>query len=451
MCPDISRHSGIRTFALLCLGQFVSLTGSALSGFALGVWVYERTQSITQFGLVIFCGLLPNIIISPIAGVFVDRFDRRRVMIFSDLGASLITLGLALLVMANRLEIWHICIGLALCSMLGAFRTLAFMVSMSLLVPKQHFGRAFGMLQFSEATSMIIAPTLAGVLVIAVSMHNLLLIDSASFIFSLVLLLCIAIPQPQETGEPAAHNRPLISEFTFGWRYIRMRSGLLGLLLLYACFNINTSAVQMLIQPLVLRLASPVVLGTLLSIGAAGILIGSVVMSVWGGPKPRIKGVLGFNLVQAVSIILAGFYLNIPVVAAAIFFISASFPMINSCSQAIWQAKVAPEVQGRVFATRRMLSMLFVPVAYLGTGPLADHVFEPLMDVNGPLASSVGRVVGVGPNRGIGLLFMLLGIMMVMQVVAGYLHPRIRKVEDELPDVIPSEPPVKAKKATPDI
>jgi len=385
------------------------------------------------------------------AGVLVDRIDRRRVMIFSDLGASLITLGLALLLMANRLEIWHICICLALCSMLGAFRTLAFTVSMSLLVPKQHFGRAFGMLQLAEATSLVIAPTLAGLLVVTMAMHNLLLIDFASFIFSLVLLLFIAIPQPHQTEEPAAHNRSLISEFTFGWRYIRVRSGLLGLLLLYACFNINTSAVQMLIQPLVLRLASPVVLGTVLSVAATGLLLGSAVMSAWGGPKPRIKGVLGFNLVQAVSIILAGFYLSLPVVAAAIFLISASFPMINSCSQAIWQAKVAPEVQGRVFATRRMLSMLFVPVAYLGTGPLADHVFEPLMDVNGALASSVGRVVGVGPNRGIGLLFMLLGIMMVMQVVAGYLHPRIRKVEDELPDAVPSELPVKAKEETLDV
>jgi MFS transporter, DHA3 family, macrolide efflux protein len=438
--------TGIRTFAVLCVGQLVSLIGSGLSGFALSVWVYQRTQSITQFGLVIFCSLLPNVLISPIAGVFVDRFDRRRVMIFSDVGLSLITLILALLLMADRLQVWQVCICLAICSMISAFRVLAFTVSLSLLVPKQHFGRALGVLQFSESTSMIIAPILAGVLVGILAIHKVLLIDFATFIFSLVLLLNIVIPRPQEADKSETQSRSLLSEFTFGWRYIRMRPGLLALLLLYACVNVNTATAQMLIQPLVLRLASPAALATVLSFGAAGVLAGSVAMSIWGGPKSRVKAVLRFNLMQSACLILAGLYLNIPVITAALFLISASFPIINNCSQAVWQTKVAPDVQGRVFATRRMIAMIFVPIAYLGAGPLADQIFEPLMDVNGPLASNIGWLVGTGPNKGIGLLFILLGVAMVLEVVAGYWYPRLRRVEQELPDAIPSEPPVQAEK-----
>jgi hypothetical protein len=192
-------------------------------------------------------------------------------------------------------------------------------------------------------------------------------------------------------------------------------------------------------------MASAAVLGTVVAIGSSGILMGSIAMSIWGGPKSRIKGVVGFNLMQALALIVSGFYLNIACVTAAIFLVFASFPIINNCSQAIWQTKVAPELQGRVFATRRMISMIFVPIAYLGAGPLADHVFEPLMDVNGPLASSVGRIIGVGPNKGIGLLFILLGIAMALEVVAGYCYPRLRKVEEELPDAAPSEPPDQAE------
>jgi MFS family permease len=450
-------NSGIRTFAVLCVGQLVSLMGSGLTGFALSVWVYQSTQSITQFALVIVFSLLPNILISPVAGVFVDRFDRRKVMIFSDLGMALVTLILALLLMANRLEIWQICICTAIGSMLSAFRILAFTVTLSLLVPKQHFGRALGVLQFSEAASMVVAPIIAGALVSIMAIHNVLLIDFTTFIFSLVLLLNLALPQIQGAPKPDAQERSLMREFTFGWRYIKMRPGLLALLFLYACINVNTATAQMLVQPLVLRLASPAVLATVLSVGAAGILIGSVAMSIWGGPKTRIKGVIGFNLLQAVALILAGFYLSIPVVAAALFVISASFPIINNCSQAIWQVKVPPEVQGRVFSTRRMIAMIFVPVAYLSAGPLADYIFEPLMDVNGPLAASLGWLLGSGPNRGIGLLFILLGMMMVIEVIVGYSYPRLRKVEQELPDAVYSEPTAqtekieKTEKTTPEV
>jgi len=311
--------SGIKTFAALCVGQLVSLIGSGLSGFALSVWVYQQTQSITQFGMVIFCSVLPNVLISPIAGVFVDRFDRRKVMILSDAGLSFFTLTLALLLMSGHLKVWQVCLCLAMCSMINAFRILAFSVSLSVLVPKEHFSRALGALQFSEAASLVVAPIIAGTLVSIMAMHKLLLIDFASFIFSLIVLLNVAIPRPQVASKPETQKHSLMSQFTFGWRYIRMRPGLLALLFLYACINTNTAIAQMLIQPLVLRLATPAKLATVLSFGAAGILIGSVAMSIWGGPKARIKGVVRFNLLQAASLILAGFYINIPMITVALF------------------------------------------------------------------------------------------------------------------------------------
>lgn len=446
MIRETVGRSGVRTFAALSAGNLVSLVGSGLSGFALSVWVYERTRSIMQFSIVIFCGVLPNVVISPIAGVLVDRFDRRKVMIVADVSAALIAIGLALLLMADKLQLWHICGATAVCSMLGAFRSLAFMVTLTLLVPKEQYGRAVGVLQFSEATSMIITPIIAGVLVATMAIDKVLLIDFATFVFSLAVLLNLTIPRPQNTDASQGERRTMFSEFTFGWRYLRMRPGLLGLLVLFAMVNINTSTVEVLIRPLVLRMGSAALLGTVLSVGAAGVLTGSVLMTLWGGPKSRIKGLLGFNLVQAASVVLAGLFLNIISITVAVFLVSACFPIINNCSQAIWQTKVAPEVQGRVFSTRRMIAMLFVPIAYLGAGPLADDIFEPLMDVNGPLASTLGRFIGVGPNRGIGLLFVMLGLLMVAEVVVAYVYPRIRKVERELPDAAPANSQIEVEK-----
>ena len=165
-------------------------------------------------------------------------------------------------------------------------------------------------------------------------------------------------------------------------------------------------------------------------------------MSAWGGPKPRVYGILGFSVLQGVVLFAAGLPPQVVILAAAAFLYFFSLPIINGSSQAIWQSKVAPDVQGRVFAVRRMIAWSSLPLAYLAAGPLADRVFEPLMAVGGPLAGSVGRFVGVGPGRGIGLLYIVLGTVSLLATVVGFLYPRLRRVEVELPDVVVDIAPV---------
>jgi hypothetical protein len=109
-------------------------------------------------------------------------------------------------------------------------------------------------------------------------------------------------------------------------------------------------------------------------------------------------------------------------------------PIINGSSQALWQTKVAADLQGRVFAVRRMIAQSIQPISMLLAGPLADRVFEPLLVEGGPLSSSIGSIIGVGDGRGTALMFILLGSLVMLFSVMAYSHPRIRKVEDELPD-----------------
>ncbi len=429
--------NGFRTWLVIWSGQLVSLVGSGLTGFALGVWVYRRTGSVTQFALISMFTTLPGIVFAPIAGALVDRWDRRWAMILSDAGAALCTLSMALLLIADRLEVWHIYLAMALSSTFSAFQWPAYSATTTLLVPPKHLGRANGMVQLSEAIAQIIAPSLAGALIQLVRIQGIILIDLTTFFLALFTLLLVRVPRPGRTVGEKAGQGLLFHEVAYGWKYIRARPGLLGLLLFFAVSNLAMGIVEVLFTPLVLSFTTTAVLGLILSIGGGGFLAGSLLMSVWGGPKRRVYGVLGFNLLTGVALLAAGFPLRVWILAAAAFVVFFGFPLIGGCSQTIWQRKTAPDVQGRVFALRRMISWSSLPLAYLVAGPLVDRVFEPLMAADGPLAGSVGRIIGVGTGRGIGLLYIIMGLLLLLTTLFAYLYPRLREVEVELPDLTP--------------
>lgn len=431
---------GFRAFLLIWFGQLISLMGSGLTGFALGVWVYQRTGSVTQFALISLFTALPGIVFSPIAGALVDRWDRRQAMILSDLGAGLCTLSMALLLLAGRLEVWHIYVAMAISSTFSAFQWPAYSAATTLLVPKEHLGRASGMVQVGEAAAQILSPTLAGALMGIIRVHGIMLVDFATLLFAVLTLLVSRVPRPARTAEGKAGEGSLLREALYGWKYIRARPGLIGLLLFFAMTNFATGIVQVLFTPLVLSFAPAAVLGLIMSIGGVGFLAGSLTMSVWGGPKRRIYGILAANVLMGLALFMAGLPPRAWILAVGAFLVFFSMPITNGCSQAIWQSKTAPDVQGRVFAVRRMIAWSSLPLAYLVAGPLADYVFEPLLVEGGPLASSVGRVIGVGTGRGIGLLYIVLGCVIVIAVLAAYLYPRLRYVEQELADHVAQAP-----------
>ncbi|WP_246162866.1 MULTISPECIES: MFS transporter [Brasilonema] len=423
-------------FALIWLGQLVSLFGSGLTSFALGIWVYQRTGSATQFALISLFTTLPGILISPLAGALVDRWDRRWTMILNDAGAGFSTLLMALLLFANQLNVWQIFLGISAISTFNAFQLPAYTVATTLLVPKQHLGRASGMVQVADATAQILSPTVAGLLVVTLHIQGVMLIDVATFAFSLVTLLLVRFPRPETTTEGKKGQGTLLHESAYGWSYITARPGLLGLLIFFAGSNFVMGVVSVLVTPLVLAFGPVALLGTVLSVGGSGMLLGSLVMTVWGGGKRRIYNVLTFTFLGGLCIFFSGLRPSVPVFFFTAFFYFFGIPLINGSSQAIWQSKVPPDVQGRVFAVRRMIASASLPLAYVIAGPLADRVFEPLLAVGGPLAGSIGKIIGVGKGYGIALLFVVMGVLTVVATVGGYLYPRLRLVEDELPDAL---------------
>lgn len=436
--PEIPA-AGTRRFIIMWLGQLVSLIGTNLTSFALGVWVYQRTGSVTRFALISVFAVLPGILFSPLAGALVDRWNRRLSLLLSDLGAAISTVIVALLLHANALEVWHIYIVVGVNALLNSIHGSAYSASITQLIPKQQLTRANGMVQAGQAVAQILAPVMAGVLIAVVGLKGIVLIDFSTFLFAVMTLLLIRIPRPEKTSEGETGSGSLFREASYGLTYIAARRGLLALMIFFAIANLLLGAVSVLVTPLVLSFASAIVLGTVITIGGTGMLAGSLAMTAWGGPKRRINGMLGFMIVLGLSIILAGLRPSATLLSVAAFLFFFALPIINSSSQAILQSKVAPDVQGRVFAVSGMIAWSSLPLAYLLTGPLADKLFEPLLVVNGPLAGGIGTLIGVGPGRGIGLLFIVMGCLTIVITVCGYLYPRLRRVEEELTDGLPEE------------
>jgi len=426
---------GMRTFFVLWFGQVISMAGSGLTGFALGVWVYQKTGSATQFAFISFATLVPSILLSPLAGALVDRWDRQKAMIWSDVGSGLCTAALAFLFWQGRLEIWHIYVLMAVSSAFNAVQGPAYEASITLLVPRKNLGRASGLVRMGMAAAQIVPPMAAGFLIEVIGVAGCMLVDFGTFLFAMVTLLVIRIPRAERTEAGKKAQGSLFSEAWAGWRYLTDRRGLLALLILFAVVNFTTGTVRVLFTPLVLSFASAATLGVVLSVAGFGMLAGGIAMSIWGGPPKKMHGIVGALLFYGVILAVGGLRSDTVLVGAAGFLLMATVPIVTGCSQVIWQTKVAPDLQGRVFAIRRMVGFSTLPLAYAAAGPLTDYVFEPLMAPGGALAASLGGIIGTGQGRGIGLFFILLGASVVVSTLVFYQYRPLRRVEAELPDV----------------
>ncbi len=429
---------GIRALGIYSVGQFVSLIGSSLTGFALSVWLYLETGSVTPLAVNAICLTLPGLLAAPIAGSLVDRWDRRVVIILSDTAAGVATLSLFLLLTLDQLALWHIYLATAVTSLANAFQQPAFTASIPLLVPKEHLGRANGLILGTNAMAQIIAPVVAGFLLVAVGLRTIMFIDFLTYLTALAALTVVRFPRPKPSGESDVAKGSVWQEAAYGWRYITKRSGLLGLLIFFAGTNFISGLITILVTPLVLAVASPTVLGTIMTVGGLGMLAGALTMGIWGGPKRRIIGIVGGIMVIGLCIMAIGLRPSVLLFGVAGFVFFFVLPIMDGSTQALFHTKVDTAVQGRFFALSTMIATAVKPLASLIAGPLADRVFEPAMAVNGTLATTlIGQLIGTGEGRGIGLFFVVIGLLTILFAAAGYAYPRIRFIERELPDAIP--------------
>jgi MFS transporter, DHA3 family, macrolide efflux protein len=288
-----------------------------------------------------------------------------------------------------------------------------------------------------EAGPGVVAPLLAGMLLPLIGLVGILAIDIITFFFAVGTLLFVHVPQPRKTKEGQQKSGNIWSEAGYGFTYIFARPSLLGLQLVFFFGNLFSGIGYTLLAPMILARtdSNSLIFGTVQSAGAIGMVLGGILMSVWGGFKRRVHGVLlGWILTSLSGFVLLGIGQGLPLWIPAMVISALFSPLINASNQAIWQSKVAPDLQGRVFSARRLIAWFAQPVSPIIAGTLADFAFEPAMRGGGILAQTFGGLVGTGPGAGMGLILVFCGIAAALVGLTGYFIPAIRNAEDLLPD-----------------
>jgi MFS family permease len=423
-----------REFARVWLNQLLSLTGSALTGFGIAVWVYQQTGSVLHYSLLLACVAAPPLFVAPWAGAWVDRMDRRLVMIVADSGAALCTAAIGLLLWLSRLEVWQLLLFNALAAVCNAFQRPAFLATVTTLLPKSALGRAGGLIQLAFAAPTLIAPIAATVLLTAIGLKGIIVLDLACFAVATSLLLFVRFPRPVAAARPARSRRSARKEFAEVLDYFRQQPSL-GLLLSYVGVqSFLIGLVMALFPPIVLAIHSGPALGTVFTFGGVGMLAGSLLMSVWRGPRRRVLGIMPWDMALGAAVVVGGVCTSVPMFIACAVVVMMCGSVINCCEQNLWRCKIAPAMQGRLFALREVVVNAALPLAAIVGGLAADHYFEPWMMSGGLLADSAGAWIGVGKGRGVGLMFVVVGALTIVLAIAALLHPAMRGLEDKVPD-----------------
>jgi MFS family permease len=418
----------------------ISTIGSFMTVFALTIWVWQLTGSSTALILVGFFAQLPRLAITPIAGMLVDRFNRKHLMLLGDLVALVCTLAIAGLYFTQQLQVWHLYVAVTFYGGFGQLQTLAYSASIAMLVPKEQFTRAESMGAAVSYSSAIFSPALAGNLYPIIGLNGIFAIDILTFAASLLSLIIIQIPQPalEPALEPGteAIEESLWQKLTFGFRYIWQSRGLMAMVIAFTLFAIPNDINKALYSPMILARTGgdAQILGNVTTAAGLGGVLGGVLLSIWGGFRQRIHGMLlGFIGSGAFKVVLG--LGQTPIVwMGAHFLASLHIPLFYSSSNAIWYAKVPPRLQGRVLAADQMIGLVISAIVPLMAGVLADRVFEPLMRSPNAFSNLFSPWFGTGVGAGITLLYTVTALAMFLVGIGGYAFSTLRNVETILPD-----------------
>ncbi len=409
----MSKHSykQLYSFLLLWGSQTVSQLGTAITDYAVIIWVYSRKGTASSVTLLTVCTFLPTIFFRFLAGSMVDRLNKKRIMLISDLLAACGTLAVFVLHSADALQIWHLYVINFLLSLMNAFQAPASFVAVSLLVPKEQYARAGGLQGFSGAAVSILAPALGALLLACGGLELVLMIDLATFAIAfLVLLFLIRIPEPERQS---AKEEPFSKTCLAGIRYLKEHTAILRITLFLAVINFLAKlGNDGMLSPFILGRTdnNQSVLGIVESFTALGVLAGSVLVTMMKPARRRTRLIFittGFvfagNMIQSLT--------SRPWLwCAAAFGSYVLAAVMNVNMDTLMREKVPMEMQGRVFSAKSTLQNFTIPPALLLGGLLADTVFEPLMRTDSSAQRMLSGFFGTGKGAGIGLMFFLVGI-----------------------------------------
>ena len=401
----------LRSFLLLWGSQTVSELGTAMTDYAIVIWVYGQQGTASSVTLLTLCAFMPTILFRFIGGTLADRWNKKHIMLLSDLAAACGTAAVFALFSFSALRIWHLYVINALLSLMNAFQVPASFVATSLLVPKEHYTRVSGLQGFSGSAISILAPALGSVLLTFGGMRVVLICDLASFAVAfLTLLFFIRIPEPERKQE--TKEEPFLQSCRSGVRWLREHQALLRLTLFLTAINFFAKlGNDGMLSPFVLGRTgnNQQILGMVESAVALGLLAGSLLMTILKPVQNKTNVifvacavVFSGNIVQSLSArpwlwCAAGFGSYLTAV------------VMNVNLTAVVREQVPIDMQGRVFSAKDTLQNCSIPLGLFLGGVLADHVFEPFMAADSALQNILSRFFGTGAGAGIAVIFFLVG------------------------------------------
>lgn len=428
-------------FLIVAMVQIISEVGTILSTFGTGIWIFKQTHVLSQFAMMLMLGILPMILVLPFSGAVVDRFNRRLILIASDILSAICSLSLLILLYVNGLQIWHVYIFTIAASVAGCFRQPAYMAAITQITPKMYLPQANSVSQFSTAIGRVLAAVCGGIFMDYIGFKGLVAIDFATFVVSVVTMSFLRFPDTMFTRL----EEPIHKELLGGWNFIIKRKSMVAMVVFFLIVNFMVGIYDVTMTPLILSFTDSTALGVINAFAGIGLLCGAIAMLATGGMKKRAKGMVGFVALYAVAIMIAGIR-PLPVFAAMAMFVGAfSSAVLNIHWQSLIQVKVGLELQGRVFAVNRMLVAILAPFSYFTAGVLADQVFASMMGnsvLNSPIAN---LILGVGAGRGMRLSLLLAGAILFVWTILGLRYKPLSEMDDILEDATPGEVIIKDK------
>lgn len=414
----------MKTFMIIWFGQFISMLGSALSAFGLGIWIFQKTGSAASFAMSAVCTVLPALLFAPFAGSIADRKKRKAIILLTDSIDAFLKILIVTLLIFNKLELWMVYPLVFISGTLGTFQNPAFGASIPMLVPTDKLTRANGLLQFSSAIQNLLAPVIAGFLYPLIELKGLFIIDFVSFFFALASIAFIKIPQPLIEKTKDSLVLAALKDLKYAWKYLIQKEGLMQLIVFFAFLNFIANLSMILLGPLMMSVYNSQAYGNVQAGIGLAMLLGGLCSSLIPDTKNKIKRILLILSLCSIGPIISGTTLNRIIITGGFFIFMFPVPYVNTLLMSIFQIKIERNVLGRVGALMTAILAAITPIAYLCAGPLADYVFEPLMNEKG---------------RGIGLIFIISGILLIISCLLMRLNKTVTSIEKRLPDYVDNQ------------
>lgn len=416
----------MKKFLLLWIGELISSIGSGMTAFALSMYVYTMTGSVTYVSLITLLAYMPTILLSPVGGVLADRYDRRLLMILGD-GCS--ALGLAYIlwhIQFGGFRIMPVLAGVTFNAVFVALLEPSYKATVTDLLTEEEFSKASGMVQMAGNARYLISPALAGILLGVADIRLILIIDICTVV---VTVLTTAIVRKTIRKPIPKEGQGFVKEMKTGLSAIMENKGVLSLVIIMAfvCFFIGF--VQTLSGPMILAVSDAKTVGIMESVCAVGMLVGSIWIGFMGIKRKHAAVLCAAGIFNGLFMALAGVSTNLIFTGSSIFLFFVSLPFMNTCADVLVRVSVPNEVQGRVWGMISLLTQSGTVLAYVLCGILADYIFEPMLAEGGILSDSIGRLIGTGDGRGIGFLLILSGIGMILAVLITGRSKAVRSIK----------------------